>query len=220
MNKLHVIADQYYNWPKEIAEELNLELNFSMCGTSCSPLYWLYAVYDIDYQPGDKIISLMPSAERETTFKEPNYQTEADNDRVVHLTASDSGSHNNLDRIQFVSSLAVKSLEQFSKDKDAYFYVFQDQIWGHKDGYHHIPSTELSKFKSIEFVEDIDPNTVGPNNTDPGLSPMNMWLSRLNSIPYKEFPVHASPHTFTDIEGKSLFTKAILDTLPEVFFTK
>lgn len=219
MSKLHVIADQYYNWPTEIAEKQNLELNFVMAGISCSPLYWLYAVYDIDYKPGDKVIGLMPSAERDTAFREAN-PNKPDDDRVRHLTAINPGNHNNLDRIQFVSSLVAKALEQYSKDKDAYFYIFQDQIWNHQDGYHHMFRGDLDAYKSVNFVADIDPNTVGPNNNNVGLSPMNMWLSRLSNTPYSEFPVHASPHTFTDIEGSSLFTTAILNSLPKDFFTK
>ena len=219
MSKLHVIADQYYNWPTELAEKQNLELNFVMAGISCSPLYWLDAVYNIDYKPGDKVIGLMPSAERDTSFKEVN-PNKPDIDRVVHLTAIDPGVHNNLDRIQFVSSLVVKALEQYGKDKDAYFYVFQDQIWNHKDGYHCMFRKTLDDYKSVDFVADVDPNTVGPNNSNQGLSLMNMWLSRLSNTPYSDFPPTAGPDVFTDIEGSSLFVPAILNSLPKDFFTK
>lgn len=212
MNKLHVIADQNYNWPIDLAKFKNMELNFVMAGESCSPLYWLDKVFDIDYKKGDKVIGLIPSAERDTKFKDVNNEL-PDADRTVHLTAIDPGIHQNVDRIQFISSVIVKALHEFSKDKDAYFYLFQDQIYNHNDGYHLI--TDLKKYPSINFVEELDPRTIGGGI---GLAPMTVWLAKYNNIPLDKVPLSATRKTYTDEAGRSLFTTAILKTLPETFF--
>jgi hypothetical protein len=231
MSTLHVIADRDYFWPKHLAKANGYELNFVDASKvlggedvgNCSPLFWLYCLLDIEYKPGDKVIGLMPSAERTTVFREID-DTDADRLRIIHKTAIEGGSHNNIDQIQYQSALVIKMLREWSKTRDAYFYVFQDQLWNY-NGYFQIvkqnTTPKSSHWPSLYFAEEYYDKNVETNvDADRhGLSPMNCWVAKQNNIEYKDYNGTGAVHQYSDLEeGKNLFAIAIANTLSIDFF--
>ena len=93
-NKLHVVSDVWYAWPNQLANELNVELNYvnisedytldktkspqltieqeeslRLSSQNPSPFLWLYKLYQQDIKGDDLVIGLVPSCERTTEFK-------------------------------------------------------------------------------------------------------------------------------------------------------